>query len=503
MRDGRTAYASVDMFMSNPSGFFLKLKQQGVIIATAQARAEVTRQIDQTEKWRRKIYVARSTGWHGECFIKPDHSVVGEPPKRFVLDLDSHPIDLACSGTFEDWATAVQTFAAGQSTLTLCLAMAYVGPVLPLLDTGNVGLDLTGPSSIGKSSALNWAASVWGAPLNQPGSIAASLRTTDNAAEQTMFSRRNALLALDEVNLLGIDSRKQADALGNLVFLIAEGVGKDRYNDPSAARVAVASMVTSNKSILEQARQYDATNAEAAAVRFITVNADAGAGYGIFDHLPDGYESSGEAVMAMKAALAESHGHSIDIFLRRLTGELSWDRSALMERIKTYQQVFMAKAGLKSSDGMTHRRAQAFAAIYAAARLANDFGALPLKNIGPRILACYGRSLAAIAGTAAIERVRAYVSEHQPNLRDLDEMSRRSLSDDAFDHHPGFLKRRKGRRCLLIRTARWEAEFGVDANSMLAELNAARLLQTTEARQLQTRVRKNKKKDRVYAIMID
>lgn len=502
-RGGQRAFASLDTFMTNQQAFFLRLKNQGVIIATPMLRAAIAQKIDAIVDWKLKIYVARSTGWHGDCFIKPDHSIIGKPPKRSVLELTNSPVHLARKGSFEGWANAVQTFAAGQSTLMISVCLAYLGPLLPLMGNGNVGLDLTGRSSIGKSSALDLAASVWGAPLRQPGSIAASLRTTDNAAEQSMLSRANALLALDEVNLLGIDARKQAEALGNLVFLIAEGVEKFRYDDPTAMRVSVASMVTSNKSILDQARQYDHANAEAAAVRFITVNADACTGHGVFDYLPHGYESSGDAVLAMKAALANNHGHSIDLFLQRLVDSLKRDHDGVVTRIDNYQQDFMQRCSVAASDGLAHRRALAFAAIYAAGRLATHFGALPLKNIGKSVMACYVRSLVAISGTTAIERVQTYLAANNGQLYDLDKKPRPKLRGNNFDLHPGFLKRRMGRRCLLMRKTRWESEFGNDANTMLIELNTAGLLQTTEGRQLQIKVRQNRDKDRVYAVIID
>lgn len=502
-KNGKKAFSRLDTFMTNQAQFYVDLKNGGVLITDPKVKSQMGRLIDNKSDSERKVHVARHAGWHDDCFIKPDHSIIGKPPKRFVPDQANRPVHLARKGTFEGWSSAVKTFAEGQSTLTVVLCLSYLGPLLQFMESGNFGLDLTGTSSIGKSKALDLAASVWGAPLGMPGSIAASLRTTDNAAEQLMMSRANALLALDEVNLLGIDTRKQAEGVSNLAFLLGEGTEKNRRDNLASSPADLVFMVTSNKPVVDLMRMYERSNAEAATVRLITVTADAGAGYGVFDHLPPGYDSSGKAVLALRAALADNHGHSIDIFLNRLVDSVKRDRVGILARIMRDQQDFIERAGVSADDGMAYRRALAFAAIYAAGRLAKHFGALPLGNIGKSVMTCYGRSLAAISGTTAIERVQAYLVANTGQLYDLDDLPRRKLSDDKLDLHPGFLKRRKGRRCLMMRTERWESEFGNDANTILAELNAAGLLQTTDGRQLQTKVRKNSEKDRVYAVIID
>lgn len=502
-KDGKKAFSRLDTFMTNQAQFYLELKNRGVLIADPKVKSQMGRLIDNKSDSGRKVYVASHSGWHGTCFIKPDRSIIGKPPKRFVLDLNNQRVHLARKGTMYGWNDAVKTFAEGQSTLTVVLCLAFLGPLLSFMESRNFGLDLTGASSIGKSKALDLAASVWGAPLGMAGSIAASLRTTDNAAEQMMMCRANALLALDEVNLLGIDMRKQAEGVSNLAFLLGEGTEKNRHGSLASASTNLVFMVTSNKPVVDLTRIYEQSNAEAATVRLITINADAGAGYGVFDYLPHGYGSSGEAVLAMRAALADNHGHSIDIFLSRLVDRLKRDQSDILARIERNQKEFMKRSGVSANDGMSHRRALAFAAIYAAGRLAQHFGALPLKALGKSVMACYVRSLAAISGTTAIERVQAYLAANKGQLYDLDEKSRLKLRDHDLDLHPGFLRRRKGRRCLLMRKSRWESEFGNDANALLVELMAAELLQTTEGRQLQTKVRKNSVKDRVYAVIID
>lgn len=497
------ALARLDTFMANQAQFYLDLKTGGVLIVDPKVKSQMGRLIENMPASSRKVYVALNTGWYGQCFIKPDHSIIGKPPRRFVLELANRPVPLAREGTFEGWNDAVQTFSEGQATLTTALCLAYLGPLLPLMGKGNVGLDLTGQSSIGKSSALDLAASVWGAPCKSYGSIAASLRTTDNAAEQLMLSRADAFLPLDEVNLQGIDARRQADGLGNLAFLLGEGVGKNRFNDLATRGVSLTFMTTSNKSIADQLRLYDQSNAEAAALRLITVNADAGAGYGVFDHLPDGYDSSAKAVLAMKAALVDNHGHSIDLFLKCLVDSLKRDRDGLLARIERNQQDFMERCGVAASDGMAHRRALAFASIYAAGRLAKHYGALPLKAIRKSVITCYKRSLAAACGTKAIERVRSYLLVNKPLLRDLDDGTFPNLGRKKLDTHSGFLKTRKGRRCLMMRKSTWESAFGNSSRAMLDELKAADLLQTTDGLQLQAKVRANREKDRVYAVIID
>ena len=86
---------------------------------------------------------------------------------------------------------------------------------------------------------------------------------------------------------------------------------------------------------------------------------------------------------------------------------------------------------------------------------------------------------------------------------DLDETKPPKLSKKAVSQIPGFLKTVKGRRCLLLRRAKFTELFGPDDRQALADLDAAARLIRTVGNQYQTRVRSNEAKTRVYAIIID
>lgn len=60
------------------------------------------------------------------------------------------------------WKATIARYAAGNSRLIFSIAAAFAAPMVHLLGTESGGFNLRGPSSIGKSTSLVVAGSVWG-----------------------------------------------------------------------------------------------------------------------------------------------------------------------------------------------------------------------------------------------------------------------------------------------------------------------------------------------------
>ena len=88
-------------------------------------------------------------------------------------------------------------------------------PLLEPLGEENFGFHVEGGSSIGKTTLLRVAASVWGAPIQ-------SWRTTDNAAEGLARAANDGLLILDEL------SQVDGTAADAMAYMLGNGVG-DTY----------------------------------------------------------------------------------------------------------------------------------------------------------------------------------------------------------------------------------------------------------------------------------
>ncbi len=124
-------------------------------------------------------------------------------------------------GTLEDWQGNVASLAEGNPAMEHSLAASFEGPLLKHFGfTTGIIYHYTGESSIGKSTALTMANSVWGAPDQiKP------WNSTVNGFEGMLAPANDNQACLDELN--EVSSRQN---LLNIVYPIANGRGKVRMN---------------------------------------------------------------------------------------------------------------------------------------------------------------------------------------------------------------------------------------------------------------------------------
>lgn len=487
-----------------------QLAREDIFLTRSRSRGQVMEQIEHITEWPQAVYVAARPGFHCGAFVKPDASLIGRPNNaEFRVVFDEPEVPLATAGTLAGWKRAV-TSVRGQPTFILPLCLAFVGPILELFpNASNIIIDLSGDSSSGKSTALGLCASVWGAPVDSPGSLALKLRTTPVGMEQHMIARAGTLLALDEVNLLAVSVAQQGAALAELAMAIAEGTIKHRYKAAGMTGLRFGCFITSNVPFPRLIADADPANREAAVARTITVPVDAGTGHRSWTSLPEGCANGKAASLALSRALLANYGHAADAFLRQLVRQHRRDHLGLLNSIARHRARFLRSLP-PAANAVLGRRDESFSLMYAAAALASEYGVLPIsrRELRRAMLECHGRSLVAYAEASAaqsssLDRVRAYAAANQNLLLDLDTQPLFRMRKDQLNMHAGFLKTVFGQRCLLMRAERWNREFGVRAFGMLQELRATRHLQARDGLHLQTRVRRNREHDRVYAVALE
>lgn len=509
-RGETSALVKRNAYFGQGNSFWSQLADQDVPITRSSSRSIISQAIEDIESYPKKVYVATRPGYHSGVFVKPDGTRIGEPiAPHFRVVLSEPKITLSQQGSRKSWKRVARTFARGQVVYTTLLCAAFVGPVLELFPGAeNVCLWLESETTTGKSTGLDLFSSVWGAPHQQSGSLGISLRSTSAGLEQHIMARAATIFAADEVNLLGQNSRQQGERVYDLAFMASHGVEKERHKTPAEPRVQLSCLITSNTSLPSNLAGQEQRNVDAVLVRFITIPADAGANYGAFDRVPNGFPDSTAAIQALKEALATHHGWAADAFLAKWVAARREDEAGLKAKLIKYRDKFLRWSGVDRSDHPALRRAQSFAMIYAAGQLAVDWHILPLNRLKKLLLVSFRRSASAHAeasrrpGLTALERVRAYMEANRAQIRDLDKRKYRRMSDARLKTHPGFLKTIKGRRYLLMSAERWNAEFGAACHRLLKELETQGLLYITDGLQTQTRVRRNKDKDRIYAIQI-
>jgi putative DNA primase/helicase len=186
-----------------------------------------------------------------------------------------------CKGTLCEWQDAIARYAIGNSRLAFALSAAFGAALVNPCDAESGGLHFRGASSMGKTTALEVAGSVWGG--GEPGGYWRSWRATSNGLEGVALGHCDTLLCLDEI------AQITARDAGEVAYMLANGSGKSRSaRDGSGRRAARWRLLflSSGEIGLAEKLSEDGRGRQLSAgqqVRIVDIPADAGAGLGIFE----------------------------------------------------------------------------------------------------------------------------------------------------------------------------------------------------------------------------
>lgn len=167
----------------------------------------------------------RGQGWHPAPVAPPVEGADPAPvPPPVHLTPPGGFEALAASihtrGTYEGWLDAWAA-TTGRPVARLAVYAALASVILPWTTDRGCVLDLWGETSIGKTTALNLAASVWASPRAYVGKWAS-----------TLTYRERSAAALSCLPLLLDDTRqippKEREQIGQTVYQLADGQGKGR-----------------------------------------------------------------------------------------------------------------------------------------------------------------------------------------------------------------------------------------------------------------------------------
>ncbi|OZB52908.1 MAG: hypothetical protein B7X38_06665 [Stenotrophomonas sp. 14-69-23] len=410
-RDGREHRWTMPMRMLGGKDDELRgeLLAEGLTITSSgRDRARLTDYI-QSEGPQITACCVTRTGWHGDVFVLPRETLGDSEAEPVLFQAAAlEGVALGQSGTLDGWREHVAKPCAGNSRLVLSLSAGFAGPCLGLLGMDGGGFHLRGKSSCGKSTALQVAASLFGSQ-----SYVRTWRTTDNALEGLAGLHSDLLLVLDEIGQLAPKHAAQ------VAYLLGNGQGKARAardGSPralptwrvlflSAGEIGLSDLVTQSGEKVRAGQE----------VRVIDLPADAGAGLGLFDHVPGGMAASVFAE-ALKAAAAKHYGHGLRAFLRALVADPEKSRAELVDM----RDKITCELASGDAVGQVRRVAQRFALVAAAGELATAYG-LTGWATGEALRAasaCFsawldGRGTAGESEPAAmLVQVRAFLSAH-------------------------------------------------------------------------------------------
>jgi len=415
-RDGRTKEWAMPMAMLAGDGTAMRerLLSMGLVIAPGpRAKDALTRYIATAQPTEKARCVNR-IGWHGFLFVLPDTTIGSEGAERVILQA-SGQMDHAFRrrGTLDSWKEKVARHAIGNSRLIFSLSAAFAASLLEPLGLESGGFHLRGPSSIGKSTSLWVAGSVWGG-----GGVTGYIRqwrVTDNGLEAVAVNHCDTLLCLDEL------SQIDPKAAGAAAYMLANGSGKSRAGRSGEGRPSAQwrTLFLSNGEIgIADKIAEDGKGRHVAAgqqVRVVDIPADAGAGLGLFENL-HGFATADELARHLKAAASQCYGTAGPAFVARVAAE----RDEVIFTVRAAMQTFVDQHCPHGADGQVQRVARRFALVAAAGELAAAFGILTWHcgEATEGVAVCFNAWLHERGGVGAAEvkevisRVRHYIQLH-------------------------------------------------------------------------------------------
>jgi uncharacterized protein (DUF927 family) len=286
------------------------------------------------------------------------------------------------------------------------VSAAFTGPLLRLAGEESGGVHFCGSSSIGKTTTLHAARSIWGMPLG-------SWRTTDNSAEAIAAGACDTFLALDEI------SQAHPRVVGELAYMLGNERGKSRMNRNATLRQTLRWRVLflSTGEVGMAARLLEGGGRARAGqeVRVLEIPADAGKNLGVFENL-HGFSSAAELAEHLRLAADRDCGHAAQAFLERIVQNLSKLASDLTQA----RASFVANYCPPGADGQVRRACGRFGMIAIAGELATLYGITGWNDgeAEAAVARCWQDWLDARGGAGAAEerealdQVRLFLEQH-------------------------------------------------------------------------------------------
>jgi putative DNA primase/helicase len=342
------------------------LANGGLKIETGSIRQHFVSYLNQATI-KARITIVPRTGWHSvddkKVFALPGEGI--GIADRIILAAEVTASHYAALGTLEQWQSSVAKLAEPHGRARFAIASAFVSPLLALIGADGGGVNLRGPSSIGKTTLLSAAASVWGRG-DERGFIR-TWRGTGNGIEAAATQFSDTFLPLDEI---GVASGHE---VGNVVYSIAGGIGKQRANRDGSAKLPstwrIFTLSTGEISIADKIREGGKRARAGQEIRILDFNADAGKGLGVFDTGEDPEQLARD----LRQAAITFYGTAGPAFIRTIIARIDDVAAIAQESLDNFREQVAANV----QSGQVLRAANRIGLVAVAGELAIQLGILP------------------------------------------------------------------------------------------------------------------------------
>ncbi|MCP2080864.1 UNVERIFIED_ORG: hypothetical protein J2W74_002050 [Methylorubrum zatmanii] len=490
-------YGTADLFcwfspselVGDDKSVFARLTQAGTDLLTGKSKTAFLTAVELHRGYRPALVAARP-GWLEKAHYVYGNGDVERPegdPREVIIAFEPNP-KFASVGTLKAWQASFGPVVANQPIPLFVTMYAFVGAILRYAPAHvqNPQVELVGEGESAKTTMLTGAASVWaGDPTSDVGG-AETWDMTANVHDPLKRAHADNLIALDEVNLAGLDSKSQREVVQKVAFKGAANGGRKRLTDRAAVpNVRVATLSTSNVPQRDLLKA-PAAIVDAVASRILTVAIPKEHKLGVFRTVPAGFGNARAAAEHLRTAVNENYGVAGRAFVRQLVAAVVRDEDALRAKIERLMGEFNTAAREEAVVKGKARGEKTVALTHAGGMLAREWGVIP-ESWGPLLpatLAVYHAHAAASDAPyapPAIERVRAFRARNRGKFGRA-RQGEWPYNEAEFSKKPGVLRRKGKQLQLLIPAKRFRQEFP-DHIDMLKQLRDEGRAQTEGGKQ--------------------
>jgi 5S rRNA maturation endonuclease (ribonuclease M5) len=324
----------------------------------------------------------------------------GENPAIYILQQKGVVTrSLKRKGTLTEWQRTVGAVCRGNHLHSFAIIAALTPPALKLLAEEGGFFLYAGNTSIGKSTILHVAKSVWG--FENLGSF----RATDNSLESTCKNSNDGMLFLDEIGEI------EPEALDKVIYMLANGATKGRSDRSGNAKATthfkVLAQCTGEMGLAAKLAEKNKKAKGGQLIRMAELDADRGKGLNTFDVLninPDTgeYFTLGkEQAEYLKTHANKNCGIVIDSFLKEAVNDIE----GFIEDLETTKTDWFRRNFTGNEGAEVSRMAKRFSTIYASGIMAVEFGILPfsVEEIELCVIAIFDNWLERFGGDSSYE----------------------------------------------------------------------------------------------------
>lgn len=333
-------------------------------------------------------------GWHGNCFVTPNKTYGSSEDEELLFHSDSKS-PYTVSGSFDDWQE-LSRLIEPHSLAVLAFSCAFSGQLVTPLGVESGGFHIYGSSTDGKSTITKASCSVWGNPKH----ISKSWRTTDNALENEAELRNDSFLNLDELR------QATPKAVSDIVYMLTGGQGKARSTKAGKNRESkqFSLMYTSTGEITleDHLRRGNIELDAGLLLRFAHLPSDAGKGYGVFECINYGSNSS-DVGNRINELATKNYGHAGIKWLEYLTN----GKDTVIRKAQELLDSFI-KQQTPVKNGQANRVLRRFALVAVAGELATLAGITgwQLGRAFEALAQCFNTWLGTLGNGENIEEIK-------------------------------------------------------------------------------------------------